>query len=117
MPERTRERASDVIRIIQLDASAKSDTAGTKRARQGGACNAFWLGVVAASVCVRVCVRCTANEVRFGGRRARKQCAIIPCWLQVCKSRSRCRYRRRYSRGFVAVAVAVAMAVALDAAD
>lgn len=112
MPERTRERACDVIRIIQLDASAKSDPAGTKRTRQdGGVCNAFWLGVVAASVCVR----CTANEVRFGGRRARKQCAIIPCWLQVCKGRSRCRYRRRYSRGFVAVAVAVA--VALDAAD
>lgn len=56
MPERTRERACDVIRIIQLDASAKSDPAGTKRARQdGGVCNAFWLGVVAASVCVCEC--------------------------------------------------------------
>lgn len=54
MPERTREPASDVIRIIQLDASAKSEPAGRKWARQGGACNACWLGVVAASV--RVCV-------------------------------------------------------------
>lgn len=56
MPERTRQQASDVIRIIQLDASAKSEPAGRKRARQGGACNACWLGVVAASVCVRMCV-------------------------------------------------------------
>lgn len=63
MPERTRERACDVIRIIQLDASAKSDPAGTKRADRTGACNAFWLGVVAATVCVRECV-CVAQQMK-----------------------------------------------------
>lgn len=63
MPERTREPASDVIRIIQLDASAKSEPAGRKRARQGGACNAFWLGVVAVSVCMCVCV-CVAQQMK-----------------------------------------------------
>lgn len=89
----------------------------TQRAQRGrdrtGTCVMRSGWVWSQPVCV--CVRCTANEVRFGGRRARKQCAIIPCWLQVCKGRSRCRYRRRYSRGFVAVAVAVA--IALDATD
>lgn len=56
MPKRTRERASDVIRIIQLDASSKSDTAGTKRAGRVMCSGWVWSQPVCVRVCVCVCV-------------------------------------------------------------